>query len=176
MTPLTDTDLRDLIGIASAVLSPFIGAVVAVWTYRSQFKERLAVQIVWGHTPDQNNQPEECPFLYVQNQSDRPIAVVEICYLKGTIFRSRKAGTALYYEDPFFDLDFPYLIEAGQSQRFKLSEYGAKAITDEATNWQRVIQRLRPMVWLEIKTLANAKIRIPAWDATPWKNRAKWLR
>ena len=174
---MNTSEVQNLVGIASALLSPFIGAAVAVWTYRAQIKERMAVQIVWGHTPDHNGQPEECPFVYVQNQSDRPIAVVEISYLRGTFFPKRAKGTALYYEDPYFDISFPYEIEPGKAHRFKLSEHGAKTITDAASRWQHVAQRAgRAAVWLEVRTMANARVRIPAWDATPWKDRANWLR
>ena len=167
----------NVITIVSAFLSPFIGAAVAVWTYRAQVKERLAVQIVWGHRPGQSGQPEECPFLYVQNISDRPVSVTEIYYMNGAIRRKRQIGTALNYVDPFFDISFPYEIEAGKSLRFELNDFAAKRVTDAATKFQQAAHRLgRSAICLEVRTMANLKVRINAGDATPWQDRALWLK
>lgn len=174
---MDSTQTTNLISIASALLSPFIGAAVAIWTYRAQNKERLAIQIVWGHRPDQSGQPQECPFLYVQNTSDRPISVTEIYYLNGGIIRRRQAGTALNYVDPFFDISFPYEVDIGKSFRFELNDFAAKRVTDGATKLQRMAHRLgRPAICLEVRTMANSRVRINAGDATPWQDRAHWLK
>lgn len=170
-------DIKDVAGIASAIFSPFIAAWVAIWTYRSQSKERMAIQLVWGTAQGLDGQPEEQPYLYVQNLSEKPIAVVEVNYLRGSFWRERVKGTALDYVDPFFDIEFPYEIEVGKAHRFKIDSYKAKAITDAATASQRLFHRTgRSPVWLEIKTMANSRKKLPAWDATPWEGRAEWLK
>lgn len=170
------THIKDIVGIASAILSPFIGAGVAIWTYRSQAKERMAIKIVWGTAQGFDGQPEDHPYLYVQNLSEKPIAVIEINYLRGSLRRQRVQGTALDYVDPFFDISFSYEIEVGKAHRFKINPYGAKAITDAVTSSQRFMHRMgRSLVWLEVKTMANSRKLLPAWDATPWKGRAEWL-
>jgi len=137
----------------------------------------MEVQIVWGHRPDPNGQPEEQPFLHVQNLSDNAIFVTEVNFLRGTVWRTRKPGTAIEYTDPFSDLNFPYCIEAGKSYRFELQAYAAKTITDATKQWQKWMFRVgRSPVRLEVATMTGSRKFVPAWDATPWENRAEWLK
>ena len=147
-----------------------------MWTYRRQRKERLSAAIIWAWGADyQTGGQEEQPFLTVQNRSDKPAVITDISYLAGSLWPKPEPGTAMDFDDPT-DIDFPYEIEPGKMHRFRLNSYGAKTITDKVTSLGRLARKLgRAPVWIQVKTMANTRLRVRAEEATPWKNRAEWL-
>ncbi len=174
---MTLSDLKDIAAVASSLLSPIIGAYVAVWTYRRQSKERLNMSIVWGTAQAMDGSPEEHPFLWVQNQSDKTVAIIDVSYLNGSFIRRAAHGTALDYEDPYVDLNFPYEIEPGKALRFKLNTYAAERITDAANGLQKLALKIgRSPILIQIRTMGKSRRRLAAHDATPWQGRAKWLK
>ena len=174
---VSGAQLAAIAAIVSAILSPIIGALTGIWTYRRQQREQINAAIIWGWGPDYvAGGTIEMPFLVIQNRADKPALISDVRFLAGTVFPMPTHGTALDYSDPT-DLEFPYEIAAGATWRRRLNSYGAKAITDKATKPQRIARRLgRSPVWLEIRTMAGSRIKLRADDATPWENRATWLK
>ncbi|MBW8856371.1 MAG: hypothetical protein JF604_19060, partial [Bradyrhizobium sp.] len=124
--------LKDYSPLVSPILSPIIAAVTTIFLFQRKEKERVHCSLEWRYVPHPDGQYEE-PFLVVHNRSDRSVAIKDLRFLTGMLWRKRSDNTALGYDDPE-NIDFPYLVEPGRLHNIRLDEYQATRLADE-TSW-----------------------------------------
>lgn len=167
--------LKDFAPIASPILSPIIAAITAIILFQRKEQERVHCSIEWRYVGHADGQYEE-PFLVVHNRSDRSVAIKELRYLTGALWRRRSDHTALGYDDPE-DIDFPYLVEPGKLKNIRLDEQQATRIADEVWMPARFLSRIgRARIKVEAVTTAGKRIRVSAEDAIAWKRKPAWLQ
>ena len=167
--------VKDFAAIVSPILSPAIAAVTAIVLFQRKEQERVHCTIEWRYVGHPDGQYED-PFLVVHNRSDRSVAIKDLRYVTGALWRRRNDQTALGYEDPE-DIHFPYLVEPGKLKNIRLDEHQATRIADEVTAPARMLSRLgRPRIKVEAVTTAGKRIRISAEGAIAWKKRPAWLQ
>jgi hypothetical protein len=167
--------IKDFTAIVSPILSPVIAAITAIVLFQRKEQERVHCTIEWRYVAHPDGQYED-PFLVVHNRSDRSVAIKELRYVTGALWRRRADGTALGYDDPEY-IDFPYLVEPGKLKTIRLDEHQATRIADEVWAPARALSRLgRPRIKVEAVTTAGKRIRISAEDAIAWKKKPAWLQ
>lgn len=158
--------LKDYSPVVSPILSPVVAAVTAIVLFQRKEQERVHATIEWRFVGDPNG-PREEPFFVAHNRSDRSVAIKDIRYISGILWKRRSEHTALGYDDPE-DIDFPYLVEPGKLRNILLDEFQARRIADEASLLARLLSRAGcSRIYVEAFTTAGKRIRIPAEDAIP---------
>jgi hypothetical protein len=167
--------LKDYAPIISPILSPIIAAVTAIVLFQRKEQERVHCSIEWRYGGRPDGQYVE-PFLVVHNRSDRSIAIKDLRYLTGALWRRRSNHTALGYDDPE-DIDFPYLVEPGKLKNIRLDEHQATQIADGVWMPARFLSRVgRARIKVEAVTTAGKRIRVSGEGAIAWKKKPAWLQ
>lgn len=167
--------LKDYAPLVSPVLSPIIAAWTAIFLFQRKEQERVHCSLEWRYVGHPDGQYEE-PFLVVHNRSDRSVAIKDLRFLTGVLWRKRSESTALGYDDPE-DIDFPYLVEPGKLRNIRLDEHQATRLADETSSLANLLSRIgRARIKVEAVTTAGKRIRISAEDAIAWKKKPTWLQ
>ena len=164
---------KDYLQLGVSLVAPFVAAGVALWIATLQQRERVSSFITWGYGPDYG----EFTQIGIHNRSSQPIAITDIGYLYGVVFRTRAQGTALDYEDPL-DLGFPYVVEPGEIRRLKLDEEQARRLANKIGFIRRFLARVfrRSRILIQCKTSTGARYRTSAEKALPWDEQLPWKR
>jgi hypothetical protein len=164
---------KDVWQLVVSGLAPFIAAGGALWIYSLQHRERISCFITFGY----GREWEETSLISIHNRSSQPVAITRIRYRFGILFRKPSQGTALDYEDPT-DLDFPYVVGAGEIRKLKLDEHHAIRLAQTVGKlriWAaRVLRRSRFTV--ECTTSTGAKYETSGEPILPWKDQLPWKR
>ena len=91
--------LKDYAPIVSPILSPIIAAWTAIFLFQRKGQERVHCSLEWRFVAHSDGQYEE-PFLVVHNRSDRSVAIKDLRFFTGALWRKRSDCTALGFEDP----------------------------------------------------------------------------
>lgn len=165
--------VKDYAPLVSPILSPIIAAVTAILLYEHKERERVHLAIEWRYV-DTIAGREERPFLVVHNRSDRSVAIRDMRFRTGALWRRRGDQTAFGYDDPE-DIHFPYLVEPGKLIQLRLDEDQAVRLADGVSAGARLLSRLgRPRIQVEAVTTAGKRIRTSAEVAIPWARRPTW--
>lgn len=167
--------LKDFSPIVSPVLSPIIAAATAIILFQRKEQERVHCSIEWRYMGRPDGEYEE-PYLVVHNRSDRSVAIKDLRFATGALWRRRSDQVALGFDDPE-DINFPYLVEPGKLRNIRLDEHLATKIADGVWAPARLLSRVgRPRVKVEAVTTAGKRVRISAEDAIAWQKKPAWLR
>jgi hypothetical protein len=153
------------------------GPLVQIWDGLRKEKEKIDLSLQWGLAPDSSGAPDQFPFLHIHNRSSHDVFVNEVFCARRPFMRKRCYGTALDYEDPFFDLSFPYEVKCGEMIRLRLQENMAArelakvGVTKFFGSWFK-----RSSVWIGLTTSAGTQKMIGAESIIPWKNRPAWTK
>lgn len=167
--------LKEYAPLVSPILSPIIAAWTAIFLFQRKEQERIHCSLEWRYVAHPDGQYEE-PFLVVHNRSDRSVAIKDLRFVTGVLWRKRSDSTALGYDDPE-DIDFPYLVEPGKLRNIRLDEHQATRLADETSSLAHLLSRAgRARIKVEAVTTAGKRIRVSAEDAIAWKKKPAWLQ
>lgn len=168
--------MADWASVAQSLGGPLIGALITLIVTRQNRRERISAAIIWQTFADPRTDWEVVS-LHVQNQSGLPVLISSIEIQTGIIFRrSTRGSQPLDFEDPT-DLHFPYAINPGEVQRFVLHQWSFATAIEKPPLAARILGRLGvPYVRIKVRTIGGGAVSINAADATPWRDRPKWLK
>ncbi|MCJ2186356.1 hypothetical protein [Novosphingobium beihaiensis] len=166
-------NLVDWLTLAVAAFGSAAATFSAIWIASREDREVFDLHISWQWFG--GGKYAELPFVYISNRSKQSIIIVDIEWLHGALKRCPDRGTALFYEDPG-DLNFPYEVPAGSTEKLFLDEDGARNAFEKASKFANWFGWLgRSSMWLRVTTVRGTKKFIGGETALRWADRPRWV-